>query len=164
MKGIMFNEKYGLESAVLNGTKTRTWRADKQPRYEVGDVVAIKQCYRDVIDNNFSSTIQLYDKVCNTAGWRNKMFVKNELMPHQIRITAVKKCRLQDLTDEECMKEGVIKHIISPFDIITYCLPNSSRVYATPKRAFANLIYKLNAEGYWENNPEGYAYEFELVK
>ena len=29
MKGIMFNEKYRLESAVLNGTKTRTWRADK---------------------------------------------------------------------------------------------------------------------------------------
>lgn len=42
MKGIMFNEKYGLESAVLRGTKTRTWRADKKPRYEVGEVVTIK--------------------------------------------------------------------------------------------------------------------------
>ena len=45
MQGIMFNDRFGLESAVLKGTKTRTWRADKQPRYEVGEIVAIKQCY-----------------------------------------------------------------------------------------------------------------------
>lgn len=41
MKGIMFNTKYGLEQAVLNGTKTRTWRADKEPRYKIGEIVAI---------------------------------------------------------------------------------------------------------------------------
>ena len=28
MKGIMFNTQYGLENAVLRGTKTRTWRAE----------------------------------------------------------------------------------------------------------------------------------------
>ena len=33
MKSIIFNEKYGLESAVLNGTKTRTWRADNPDGY-----------------------------------------------------------------------------------------------------------------------------------
>ena len=48
MKGIMFNTKYCLEQAVLNGTKTRTWRADKKPRYEVGEVVIIKQRYSDL--------------------------------------------------------------------------------------------------------------------
>ena len=48
----MFNEKYGLESAVLNGAKTRTWRADKKPRYEVGEIVAIKQCYCYVYGEN----------------------------------------------------------------------------------------------------------------
>ena len=162
MKGIMFNEKYGLESAVLNGTKTRTWRADKQPRYEVGEIVAIKQCYRYVIDNNFSSAIQLYDKVCNTAGWRNKMFVKNELMPHQIRITAVKKCRLQDLTDEECLREG-IKKIEKGYAIFFNGLRTSHIVYEKPKILFAYLIQLLNGSGYWESNPDGYAYEFELV-
>ena len=118
---------------------------------------------KDFLESKVSKDV-LINEIFTCAGWRNKMFVKNDLMPHQIRITAVKKCRSQDLTDEECMKEGVIKHRISPFDIIAYCLPNSSRVYATPKRAFANLIYKLNAKDYWENNLDGYAYEFELVK
>lgn len=108
MKGIMFNEKYGLESAVPNGTKTRTWRADKKPRYEVGEVVAVKQCYRDVINylrvNKYREYI-FYSGIVSIrqAGWNNKMFVRNEFMPHRIRITAIKKCRLQDLTDDEAL-------------------------------------------------------------
>lgn len=172
MKGIMFNEKYGLESAVLNGSKTRTWRADKKPRYEVGEVVAIKQCYcliygenKDFLESKVSKDF-LINEIFTCAGWRNKMFVKNELMPHQIRITAVKKCKLQDLTDEECLYEGIIKQVIRPFykDTDAYRFSNSNRMYATAKQAFAVLINKLNGKGYWESNPEGYAYKFELVK
>lgn len=168
MKGIMFNEKYGLESAVLNGTKTRTWRADKQPRYEVGEVVAIKQSYMDVCNyfrmkgnREYENYIASYSGL---SGWRNKMFVKNELMPHHIRITAVKKCRLQDLTDEECLREG-IKKIEKGYAIFFNGLRTSHNiVHENPKTLFAYLIQLLNGSGYWESNLEGYAYEFELVK
>jgi hypothetical protein len=164
MKGILFNDKYGLESAVLNGTKTRTWREDKQPRYEVGEVVAIKQCYQEVYDyflmqdnRKYLDFIALYS---DKAGWNNKMFVKNELMPHQIRITAVKKCRLQDLTDEECLKEGVRRESV-------FCYLSgkgkTQRKFITAILAFYYLIEKLNGKCYWESNPDGYAYEFELV-
>lgn len=168
MKGIMFNTKYGLEKAVLYGTKTRTWRADKEPRYKIGEIVAIKQCYRDVVGYWFYLDKKLYDKVCNLfneAGAKNKMFVKNELMPHKIRITAIKKCKLQDLTDDECLKEGIIKQVIRPFDkdLDVYRFSNSNRMYATAKQAFADLIRKLNGKGYWESNPLGYAYEFKII-
>lgn len=172
MKGIMFNEQFGLESAVLNGTKTRTWRADKQPRYEVGEIVAIKQSYcrvygenKDFIESKISKDI-LINEIFTCAGWRNKMFVKNELMPHQIRITAVKKCRLQDLTDEDCLKEGIKKKEIylMTLSVPAYHFRNSKLYYETPKQAFVNLISELNGKGYWKSNPEGYAYEFELIK
>lgn len=167
MKGIMFNEKYGLETAVLNGTKTRTWRADKKPRYEVGEVVAIKQCYCYVYCKNKESLESkvtkdvLIKKIFTCAGWRNKMFVKNELMPHQIRIKAIKKCKLQDLTDAECIDEGIKKP--NP-KRKRYLYDLGSIIYPTPKEAFAGLVDKLNGKGYWESNPMGYAYEFELVK
>lgn len=169
MKGIMFNTRYGLESAVLNKTKTRTWRADEQPRYEVGEIVAIKQCYNDIMDYTFYNDEKLYEKVCNLmndAGAKNKMFVKNELMPHQIRITSVKKCRLQDLTDEDCLKEGIKKKVIylMTLSVPAYHFRNSKEYYETPKQAFVNLISELNGKGYWKSNPEGYAYEFELIK
>jgi hypothetical protein len=167
MKGIMFNQKYGLESAVLNGTKTRTWRADKKPRFEVGEIVAIKQCYcyvygenRDFLEHKVSKDV-LINEIFTSAGWRNKMFVKNELMPHQIRITSGKKCRLQDLTDEECLREG-IKKINTNKEQYTY--RNACNIYPTANNAFKMLIGALNGKGYWENNPDGYAYEFELVK
>ena len=35
------------------------------------------------------------------------MFSKAELMPHQIRITDVRCERLQDISDSECLREGV---------------------------------------------------------
>lgn len=164
----MFNEKYGLESAVLGGTKTRTWRADKQPRYEAGEIVAIKQCYCRVYGENKEfleskvSKVVLINEIFTCAGWRNKMFVKTGLMPHQIRITAVKKCKLQDLTDDECLKEGIKK--IEKGYAIFFNGTSHNIVHENPKTLFAYLIQLLNGSGYWESNPEGYAYEFELVK
>lgn len=164
----MFNERYGLESAVINGTKTRTWRADKQPRYEVGEIVAIKQCYADVCyyfcEQNNRKYIDYIALYSHQAGWRNKMFVKNELMPHKIRIIAVKKCKLQDLTDEECIKEGIYR-AKNDKGIYTYTYTNNKLGgYSRPIGAFGDLIRTLNGKGYWDSNPEGYAYEFELVK
>lgn len=163
MKGIMFNKKYGLESAVLGGCKTRTWRADKEPRYKIGEIVVIKQCYKDVMNYSFYDDKKLYYKVCNLmneAGATNKMFVKNELMPHKIKITKVTPCKLQDVTEEECLREGIYVFIERMFNFDNSRLP----WYDTAKEAFADLINKLNGKGYWESNPLGYAYEFELVK
>ena len=168
MQGIMFNDRFGLESAVLNGTKTRTWRADKQPRYEVGEIVAIKQCYcliygenSDFLESKISKDV-LINEIFTSAGWRNKMFVKNELMPHQIRITAVKKCKLQEILPHECIKEGIMR-IANSLGGYTFQVCNKE-FYGSPTIAFANLINKLNGKDYWESNPDGYAYEFELVK
>ena len=166
MKGIMFNTKYGLEQAVLNGTKTRTWRADKEPRYKIGEIVAIKQCYRDVMNYSFYNNEKLYDKVCNLmneAGATNKMFVKNELMPYKIKITGIKQCRLQDITGEECLREGIFWHNSKYSCLSGYSFGNSG-CFSTPLLAFISLINKLNGKDYWESNPLGYAYEFELVK
>lgn len=165
MKGIMFNTKYGLEQAVLNGTKTRTWRADKKPRYEVGEIVAIKQCYKDVCyyfceqDNcKYIDYIALYSR---QAGWRNKMFTRNEKMPHKIKITGIKQCRLQDLTNDDCLKEGVRKGKVYGF---FFGVGKTQKKCISAIDAFAGLINKLNGKDYWESNPLGYAYEFELIK
>lgn len=163
----MFNTRYGLENAVLRGSKTRTWRADKKPRYEVGEIVAIKQSYKEVMSYTFYNDKNLYDKVCNLfdeAGAANKMFVKNELMPHKIRITKVTPCRLQDITDDECMNEGIDQLIDIGYFYFEDKKVGQGFYHKTPKGAFATLIDKLNGKGYWDTNPMGYAYEFELIK
>lgn len=178
MKGIMFNKKYGLESAVLGGCKTRTWRADKEPRYKIGEIVAIKQCYCDVLNyhkeqNNVTLEQRIIAYYSGEKGWRNKMFVRNEEMPHKIKITKVTPCKLQDVTEDECMREGVkvgelfddnLKEIFYYIGEYLELLSDKQKIFDTPKKAFIYLINKLNGEGYWESNPDGYAYEFELIK
>ena len=179
MKGIMFNETYGLETAVLNGNKTRTWRADKKPRYKIGEIIAIKQCYKQVTLNSKEHCEKLgliinefgfrRPDILLSKGYTNKMFVKNELMPHHIKITGVKQCRLQDITDEECLREGVDTFIQGEdtyYNVQGIYVRKHSGVlkpFKTAKHAFFMLIIKLYGWGYWSSNPEGYAYEFKLL-
>ena len=124
-KKIMFNDKYYLTQAVLNGVKTMTRRLMKDGiplgnweetenhlPYKVGEVIAIAQPYKDIIQclPMYSDAILGVDGIPRKefkAGWTNKMFIKASLMPHHIKITDVKVERLQEISDEDCIKEGV---------------------------------------------------------
>lgn len=169
----MFNDKYGLTQAVIDGRKTMTRRIVPQSvvdyytyeaedptmidaaRYWVGEIVAVAQAYKDIPKYNFLTT---------TAGWLNKMFVRADLMPIKIRITNVSVERLQDISDEDCLKEG-IDYIGGYSD--SYYLGhgvNNIRLGNSPRDAFAALIDKVSGKGTWKANPWVFAYEFELVK
>lgn len=129
MKKMMFSDKYCLTKAVLDGTKTMTRRVLKEGTplgnweetakclpYKVGDIVAIAQPYKDIIEcmAEYSDIIINVDGSINReykAGWTNKMFVRANFMPHHIRITDIKIERLQDISDKECLREGVKKSI-----------------------------------------------------
>lgn len=105
-KKIMFNDKYCLTQAVLDGTKTMTRRllkdstplgnweeTEKHLPYKVGEVVAIAQSYKSIADerDEAETVLDLYKIGDNLltmdemgAGWNNKMFVKASLAPpHQ---------------------------------------------------------------------------------
>lgn len=197
MKKILFSDRYGLTQAVIERRKTMTrrivpWNLTEQwmefvsdapsvggvyvhesekdfyereaPSYEVGEVVAVAQNYA----NAFSSIrdIPVYG-ADRTPGWRNKMFVRADLMPHQIRITGIKCERLQDISNEECLREGIRQFTpnfpknlpIHPTHFVV-----GDILKDTPREAFAALIDKVSGRGTWASNPWVVAYEFELVK
>lgn len=208
MKKIMFNDKYGLTKAVLEGKKTQTRRVisdkildkiklfqheyfsasleflkgkylieaymvnypEKLP-YNVGEIVAVAQKYNDcggVLENGIPRWKYISKIVGNTSGgWTNKMFVKPELMPHQIRITAVRVERLQDISDEDCLKEGISTMIVGcEYYVFSFIDKEKGRFldYKTPREAYAALIDKVSGKGTWESNPYVFVYDFELVK
>ena len=107
----------------------------------------------------------------SSPGYRNKMFVKADYMPHRIRITNIKVERLQDISDEDCMKEGIYtRAALHSLHVngYAYTFDNwSDRGIAmgsdTAKGAFASLIDRINGKGTWESNPWVYAYEFVLL-
>lgn len=173
MKKIMFDDKYGLTQAVLEGRKTITRRivpdgtplgnweeTEKMSRFKLGDVVAVAQAYRDAI-NPLDWVNTLIHK--NEPGWTNKMFVGADLMPHQIRITDVRIERLQDISDEDCLKEGIIEGDAEPK---LYGFKNGKYYdsFFSPREAFAALIDKISGKGTWGSNPWVFVYEFELIK
>ena len=67
--------------------------------YNVGEIVAVAQSYKEVFGEGCGKESE--------SGYNNKMFVKPELMPHQIQITGIKIERLQVISDEDCLKEGI---------------------------------------------------------
>lgn len=186
MKKIMFNDKYGLTQAVLKGRKTQTRRMpfggnlgliSLPPRqliaaakYNIGEEVAIAQRYEDMAkDDDFFRFLQkkgiglgclIYEKGCH-----NKMFVKADLMPHRIRITNIRVERLQDISEEDCIAEGIWRDDNVGLEGTTYWyhgLANSS--FRTAREAYATLIDKISGKGTWESSPWVFVYDFELVK
>lgn len=187
MKKILFNDNFCLTQAVLNGTKTMTRRVlrdnvplgnweetKKHLPYKVGEVVAIAQSYKSIAnDRDEAETVLDLYKIGNNflamdemgAGWNNKMFVKSELMIHHIRITDVKVERLQDISDEDIMREGVWqfydnKDLFFVSKNIGYA---PEVAFLTAREAFWYLIDKISGKGTWENNPWVVAYSFKLV-
>ena len=201
MKKIMFNDKYGLTKAVLEGRKTQTrrnftlalhkkevggalvevsptkvyfedgkWKfiyddyafllpKINYPKYKIGEVVAVAQKYEDI----FSTPIEFRKGI----GWKNKMYVSADLMPNLIRITDVRIQRLQDISDEDCLKEGIEK-MITGCEYYQYSFYDENKSlwhnYKTPREAFAHLIDKVSGKGTWDSNPYVFVYDFELVK
>lgn len=148
------------------------------PKYKIGEVVAVAQSYKDA-NVRYVPMGSFNYPAYSTKGWDNKMFVRAGLMPHQIQITDISIQKLQDISDEDCLKEGVIKNINkiptkAPQYIINYypCEHYKEsakkvgwgRVYNTPREAFAELIDKVSGKCTWERNPYVFVYEFKLVK
>ena len=149
--------------------------------FEVGDVVAIVQSYDSFIDKlyhgqeeNFANRVlQAHGKkkIGQVAGWRNKMFVKADLMPHHIRITDLWFERLQNISDDDCLKEGIHVHNPEPgnpnFIGYAYDATPGTNVkrwwFHTPREAFAALINRVSGPHTWDCNPWVIAYTFELV-
>lgn len=215
MKKIMFNDKYGLTQAVLEGRKTQTrrmlnptmffqrletyegwsnedisaWKrscnrrlyeaqgdtlqqmldyALSSSRYKLGETIAIAQRYEDMAkdDDLFRLCSNFLGRILFEKGCQNKMFVRADLMPHHIRITNIRVEHLQDISDEDCIAEGIYPKANGRW----YCYDVVRRMgvsydpYPDPREAYAALIDKISGKGTWESNPWVFVYDFKLVK
>lgn len=137
------------------------------PRYKVGDIVAVAQKYKDF--RWPAPQRSDFQEILYSAGWNNKMYVRADLMPYRIRITNVRIERLQDISDEDCLREGILEKSSFPhkkscpfyFGGGKHEWDNS---FTTPRKAFAALIDKISGKGTWKSNPYVFVYEFELTK
>lgn len=132
------------------------------PKYSIGEIVAVAQSYKDAGYGILGVEYEYITK----AGFENKRFVKSELMPHQIRITNVRIERLQDISDEDCLKEGIEFDGKAQSFYCGFETSKNSKIWlgSTPREAYAILIDKLKGKGTWESNPYVFVYDFKLIK
>lgn len=168
IKGFEHGVLYMDTSSILPDCYSSSAPNKYQPRYKIGEVVAVAQRYKDAINPLDWVNIKIYK---DSPGWTNKMFTCADLMPHRIRITDIKLERIQDISDEDIIREGILQSA-DGFDMFTFdgwvkrCKDKMFpvQIYAeNPRDAFAHLIDCISGRGTWELNPYVYAYSFELV-
>lgn len=112
-------------------------------QYKEGEVVGVAQCYSDLFLYEVfhlkrkSKKIDI-DDILKSPGYRNKLFVRADLMRYYIKITGVRVEYLQDISDKDIFAEGF------------FC-----------KDEFFKTFKRLYGAKVWETNPLVFVYDFE---
>ncbi len=120
--------------------------------YALNEVVAIAQSYEDIAreyeaKSMYASAARLEQLFSRSPGWRNKMYVVADEMPHRIKITNIRVEKLQDISIMDVYKEGV------SLELTTH----------DAFKAFVELLNKIDNK-MWAVNPYVFVYDFELIE
>lgn len=154
-----------------------------RPKYRTGEIVAIAQSYKDLgiecyyyrdTDEFMFFMQDGHDVPISPLAVENKCFVNAKHMPHQIQITNVSMSKLDNCTECECIKRGVVKKYRDIIHQNTYypCehlreagkIIGWTRVYSSYKEAYRDLIENIYGQKTWEKNPYIFVYDFNLIK
>ena len=164
-------ERISIEEALLNMATAE--KMIKSP-YKVGEIVAVAQAYVDVVPVGEPCVIN-GEYMPGKPAWLNKACVKAEYMPHHVRIVSMKVERLQNISNHDAMREGVVR--VNGTSRVLGCNPyytflGSKAHSVSAKVAFIGLMYrheKREKDAYPRErpavayNPYLWAYEIELV-
>lgn len=127
-------------------------------RYKIGEILFLKEPYYkwddwDPHDGQYSYKFKNPDKI--VPYWENKRYMPLSAARHFIKCTALRPERLQDISDDDCMKEGIVRFGVENEcgEYEFYGVPELKIQKSTPREAYASLIDSINGEGTWDRNP-----------
>lgn len=132
----------------FNGTTSEGESKEFKPRYKVGEVLFLKEPYCFCKDKPMYKYGESGTDLMPKRYWKNKLFMPKSAARYFIEITGVRIERLQNISDSDCVREG-----ISEWD-----------AHLSPQKAYAALIDEINGKGTWDANPFVWVYDFKLSK
>lgn len=151
-------------------------------RYEVGEIAYLKEpyCYHDMNEGGkfIERVIYKFDMEAEYAKnfeWKNKLFMPASAARYFIKITDVRAERLQDISEIDCIREGIEKmHVLPLREYISQNYPGfgereyysngDGEEYDNARLAYAALINAINGKGTWYSNPYVWVYDYEIHK
>lgn len=133
--------------AIGNGEETKVIS-----HYALNEVVAIAQSYEDIAreyeaKSMYASAARLEQLYSRLPGWRNKMYVIADEMPHRIKIIGIRVEKLQDISIMDIYKEGIA------LELTTH----------QACKAFVGLLKRIDSK-MWAANPYVFVYDFEMIE
>lgn len=147
-----------------------------KPRYNVGDILYLKEPYkkwtRGLSEGRHTSILYKYgeETTCDKIGvdgssyytdWKNKLFMPASAARHFIKITAVRAERLQDISNEDCVREG-IEHKFPKATSMTQARIDYESAEPGLREAYKALINSIDGKDTWDNNPWVWVYDYTL--
>jgi len=149
--------KAEMVRAILSGQKTQTRRTNLKTKYAVGDRMWVKETWTDrddvgdQIEVIFRADGEEYEDG-NGFGyepkWKPSLFMSRKQSRITLEVTAVREERLQDISEADCIAEGVSG--------IPYMLPGDKAPFMMDSMAqcrYRALCESINGPRSWDENP-----------
>lgn len=146
---------------------------DIHPKYQPGDVLWVRETFSDEPECYFlykanakNGRIELgtYDddtrvETCNTSDikWKPSIHMPREAARLFLRVTDVRAERLQDISEEDAIAEGITLLNYAEQAIKDVKYPEHSAIYA-------DLWDSINGPGSWDKNQWVWVYTFERIE
>lgn len=170
-----------MVKAILEGRKTQTRRIvktlhehkyyiDKSPYGQPGDLLWIRERFETETDGKvkfYAGNIEVennksYERLTK---WKPSIHMPKAAARIWLKITSVKVERLQDISDEDAIAEGV--EFYNDRGIIVYRSYKAHPPYywsiATAHKSFETLWQSINGNESWDANPWVWVISFEVI-
>ncbi len=164
MKGIFFTPE--MVTAILEGRKTQTRRLTQNPRFYVGETVYVKEAWAfdipvGAVSYRAARVFRYGEDAESSPRRRNPMFMPERASRIKLEITAVRRERLHDISEQDAIAEGIKK-----WDEFRYSPPrgmNLANEFSFDAQ-FYQIWESIHGEGSWDLNPLVWVYTFKMVQ
>lgn len=144
----------------------------KQP-IEVGDIVWVRETFAEFsgIEPQVSYVYKA-DKLFDTPAkehlcdnkWKPSLFMPKQACRIWLEVTNVRLERLQDISEEDAIAEGVERVPLEPFVLRYRDYTGLEDYWDNAKSSFHTLWIAINGATSWQENPWVWVYEFKQVE
>ena len=156
----------------------------KCPYGNLGDRLWVRETFFEVYDDRFqptgkycyAATHQGYVNVLDYDGgikinkdgsdaspWKPSIHMPRKASRILLEITGLRVERLQDISWEECISEGILQKQEHDYTVYFDYLKNDY-LASNPKESYQSLINKINGPKTWDENPWVWVVEFRVIE